>query len=53
MDKVDDNFKTELISYLIPNAENTEFFVLVQHKLFIVDSETATDKTRLTSNHND
>lgn len=53
VDKVDDNFKTELISYLIPNAENTEFFVLVQHKLFIVDSEIATDKTRLTSNHND
>lgn len=53
MDKVDDNFKTELISYLIPNSENTEFFVLVQHKLFIVDSEIATDKTRLTSNHND
>lgn len=52
VDKVDDNFKTELISYLIPNAENTEFFVLVQHKLFIVDSEIATDKTRLTSNHN-
>lgn len=53
VDKVDDNFKTELISYLIPNSENTEFFVLVQHKLFIVDSEIATDKTRLTSNHND
>lgn len=49
VDKVDGNFKTEFISYLIPNAEN----VLVQHKLFIVDSEIATDKTRLTSNHND
>lgn len=53
MDKVDGNFKTEFISYLIRNAEKTEFFVLVQHKLFIVDSEIATDKTRLTSNHND
>lgn len=29
VDKVDDNFKTELIRYLIPNAENTEFLVLV------------------------